>query len=523
MRHLEQKLKLNARLTRSRHGVYYFRYIVPIQLQNMIGRREIKRSLNTKDPKEAHSLAHLIALRLSTGIKDTNNLPILTLSKLSSKSDWESFMHRFNISTWVVRDQANKIVYEADPNKPGDSEALERVLVNMYGKNIRHTFVGQPIDHESINISQKFDEPLIADLLFGWKSRISTNVSTKTVDEYTSKFDVFNKYIGLDKSVSAITNQVIFNFVNDLKSGKATGKCLSINTVNKYIAAISSFLNCAKLQGAIPSEKALPTYGQKLKIKNKSDESSYEIFTDDEIKKIFNPENFANPKFLAATTFKPHMLWLPLIGIYTGARIEEICQLELTDIRSEQINGANIWVIDINDDDLKKLKTASSKRVVPLHSALIDLGLLKYIEDLKSNFPDEKLIFPYLSKNKYGKLSDGPSKWFGRYLTKIGISEKGKVFHSFRGTANNKLKQEGVTEEARCQMIGHVHDTINSSKYSEKFDVLWLFQNVTNKINFPINIEKLKNCHSYHSSSIRNLINKRNKMDQHQIAKVKNR
>lgn len=107
-------MKLNARLIRSRHGVYYFRYIVPIQLQNLIGRKEIKRSLHTKDHKVAHSLAHFIALRLSTGIKDANNLPILTLSKLSSKSDWDSFMHRFNIATWVVRDQANKIEYEAD-------------------------------------------------------------------------------------------------------------------------------------------------------------------------------------------------------------------------------------------------------------------------------------------------------------------------------------------------------------------------------------------------------------------------
>ncbi len=516
-------MKLNARLIRSRHGVYYFRYIVPIQLQNLIGRKEIKRSLHTKDHKVAHSLAHFIALRLSTGIKDANNLPILTLSKLSSKSDWDSFMHRFNIATWVVRDQANKIEYEADPNIPGDTEALERVLVNMYGKNIRHTLVEEPIDHEFINIPKKLNEPLIGDLLLGWMSRISADVSTKTVDEYKSKFDVFNKYIGFNKTVSNITNQVIFNFVNDLKNGKVTGKSLSVNSVNKYIAAINSFLNCAKLQGAIPNDKALPTYGQKLKIKNKSDESSYDIFTNDDIKKIFNPENFADPKLLAASTFKPHMLWVPLIGLYTGARIEEICQLDLSDIRSVDINGANIWVIDINDDDLKKLKTTSSKRVIPLHSALIDIGLHKYIEDLKTNFPNEKLLFPYLTPNKYGRFSDGPSKWFGRYLTKIGIVEKGKVFHSFRGTANNKLKQEGVTEEARCQVIGHVHDTINSSKYSEKFDALWLFQNVTNKISFPIDIGGLKYRDYLHLHSINNLISKRNSINKHNSSKGVNK
>jgi len=62
------------------------------------------------------------------------------------------------------------------------------------------------------------------------------------------------------------------------------------------------------------------------------------------------------------------MFWLPVLGLFTGCRIEELCQLHCSDV----IQYDGIWCLDINDEGEKRLKNKSSKRVVPLHQILVD-------------------------------------------------------------------------------------------------------------------------------------------------------
>lgn len=167
--------------------------------------------------------------------------------------------------------------------------------------------------------------------------------------------------------------------------------------------------------------------------------------------------------------------------MFSGARIEEVCQLAIDDVKCE--NG--IWLIDINENaDWKSLKTAAATRKVPLHPKLIETGLLDYVHDLKTGFPKEKRLFPYLIPNKFGNHSSASSKWFFRYLTAIGITDELKVFHSFRSTFNNMLKSAGVNEETRSEIVGHAHNSINSKHYSNNYDPKWLLDNVMLKLNF---------------------------------------
>jgi integrase len=53
--------------------------------------------------------------------------------------------------------------------------------------------------------------------------------------------------------------------------------------------------------------------------------------------------------------------WIPLLALFTGARMGELCQLQPTDIREED----GLWGIDINDDKGKSVKTSASVRWVP--------------------------------------------------------------------------------------------------------------------------------------------------------------
>ncbi len=83
-------------------------------------------------------------------------------------------------------------------------------------------------------------------------------------------------------------------------------------------------------------------------------------FSTEELTKIFNSYLYNNEK----TTFKlqHYNFWLPILGAFTGARLNEICSLKLSDITFDSENTC--YLISINDDDEKKVKTQCSIRTV---------------------------------------------------------------------------------------------------------------------------------------------------------------
>ena len=70
----------------------------------------------------------------------------------------------------------------------------------------------------------------------------------------------------------------------------------------------------------------------------KSNSIKRECFTDEELLKIFNPETYPN-KLKDKTRFL-----ISLWALYSGARLNEICQLRFEDIKQQD----GIWCFDIN-------------------------------------------------------------------------------------------------------------------------------------------------------------------------------
>lgn len=61
--------------------------------------------------------------------------------------------------------------------------------------------------------------------------------------------------------------------------------------------------------------------------------------------------------------------WIPLLSMFGGLRLNEACQLDVADIR--RIDGVDCFVITERSEGErtdKRLKTASSERVVPIHA-----------------------------------------------------------------------------------------------------------------------------------------------------------
>jgi len=165
---------------------------------------------------------------------------------------------------------------------------------------------------------------------------------------------------------------------------------------------------------------------------------------------------------------------VPLIGLYSGMRMNEICQLHVADIRQE--NG--VPVFDVNDDgDDKSLKTASSRRIVPIHREIIDRGFLDYVADNKQR------VFPDIPMGADKSYSSVFSKRFRRLLKVLCLKRDGLCFHSLRHNFIDGLRNAGVERAIAMAITGHQQgkDVHDSYGYGYNLPVL---QEAINKLCF---------------------------------------
>jgi len=137
---------------------------------------------------------------------------------------------------------------------------------------------------------------------------------------------------------------------------------------------------------------------------------------------------------------------LCLIALYSGLRIEEICQLRIEDVNEG---------FEINQG-----KTRNSIRVVPIHSML-----KATVEGLKLQSSDGYLIPNLKPAGRGEKRSHNISKQFGRTKSKLGFSIE-HDFHSLRRTFATAMENIGVPETTIEQLMGHAKQSLSLNIYS---------------------------------------------------------
>jgi integrase len=273
-----------------------------------------------------------------------------------------------------------------------------------------------------------------------------------------------------DMSISNITDKDIENFIREiqclpahygkmkvakkftLKQAIEWGKKdnsiqkISPSTLERYIQTFKSILQYAAMKEYIPKNPfdkiSLP------KFDNSDDEDNKRCsFSTFQLKTIFDSPVFSgaindgsgwNTK--GDKIFRNYKFFIPLISLYSGARLNEICQLYVEDIKN--IDGTDFF--SINDDGDKSVKKSTSRRNVPIHSELKKMGFMEYVEEMRNK--NSKYLFPELTTEKSGRRSNVFSKLFGRLLKTVDkqlIDEKDKFikskhcFHSFRHTCRD--------------------------------------------------------------------------------------
>ncbi|MFJ2678813.1 site-specific integrase [Pseudomonas sivasensis] len=232
----------------------------------------------------------------------------------------------------------------------------------------------------------------------------------------------------------------------------STYKTITAVTVNNRLRKLSAFLNWCKANGYITDN---PLVG--MKVMTGSAKEARLSFDQQDLCTLLNLDGLK-----AESRKHPWRYWIPLLGRFTGARLEELCQLHVDDFIQQQ----GIQCIRIDDSsEGQNLKNSSSRRVLPLHPTLIELGLLRHLESVRSTGTDR--LFPELEPVR-GKLGHAPSKWFGRYKTKRGITDPKKTFHSFRHTLIDDLRDAGVQDSLIKRIVGHEDSSVTFGIYGSR-------------------------------------------------------
>jgi integrase len=148
--------------------------------------------------------------------------------------------------------------------------------------------------------------------------------------------------------------------------------------------------------------------------------------------------------------------WVPLIALYSGMRLNEICQLYVEDIKTA--GGVDFFDVRTSLDDGtragdKRLKTKNAQRQVPIHPELRRFGFLEYVAEMKN--AGHPRLFPELQLCGSGTYSDNFQKFFSRFLRKIRGQNLADIsFHWFRHTFRDGLREAHVSTEIANRLCG---------------------------------------------------------------------
>lgn len=230
---------------------------------------------------------------------------------------------------------------------------------------------------------------------------------------------------------------------------------MSVTTANSYMSAFVSLLDYAVAEGLIEKN---PATGLRLASDGVKRKDKRLPFTVADLNAIFAAPLYSGCVDDGAGYNRPGpnrprrgRFWVPLVSLYSGMRLNEICQLTEDDISAE--DGTDIILIRSDEDGVKRVKTTAGHRFVPIHPELKRLGFLDHVAVIRAKQPPKARLFPDLTMASTGYISDNFSKWFANFLDKVEIKDARKNFHSFRHTFRDALREAEIPQD-RVRELG---------------------------------------------------------------------
>ncbi|WP_184092256.1 tyrosine-type recombinase/integrase, partial [Sphingomonas xinjiangensis] len=231
---------------------------------------------------------------------------------------------------------------------------------------------------------------------------------------------------------------------------------ISAANANTCLANLSSFLNWAVNEELLGRN---PMRGLRLPDDTAKKDKRFP-FSPEQLRAIFDAplyrgcldgeRGYAKPGYERPRNAR---FWVPLIGLHTGMRLNEICQLDVADVRL--VDGIRCLAITENSvagSTDKNLKTGASERLIPIHRNLIDCGLLAFVEKQRRN--GRTKLFEEIDPGTKGIRAVAFSKWFTQFLRSCGAYQARTCFHSFRHNFRDELRSARIEHDVAMALGG---------------------------------------------------------------------
>lgn len=384
-----------------------------------------------------------------------------------------------------------------------------------------HNFLIEPdidlaIQNEGLPYYEKKQEsPLLSETIKRHITFISArNYSGNTLKDIENTLNLMPETMG-DKRLSAITKDDCRNFRDIIqkmpahygKKYKAKGiglmavingddpdyERLSQRSQHKYWMWTNSFFAWCVDEGYL-SENPMG----KIKVQaSKASIEDRDPFSDEELKAFFQSPQYTGHKSDSRRAdrgneiIKDGKYWIPLVGLFSGMRLGEILQLQLSDIAYD----GEIPYFNVNDEgDDKSLKTEQSRRIVPVHPELMKLGFIDMVEKKRKKKLTSPRLFDDTKVSATHGVSHEFSKYFSRYMKNIGLKRKRLVFHSFRHNFVQGMRDARIDQDRMDALDGRITGFKEGSNtrrnYGRAFTAKDLYPDIC-KISYGVDLSHL--------------------------------
>lgn len=472
------------------HGVYYFRMAIPASLRPHFGKREFKHSLRTKNKDEAEFLVldHIKEARrlLRRAREQADPVPAChppspvspaRAARLRALEDYDreqaelaDLMDAERCRLEMERKEREPLVSALeqrlrDPNadlSPAELAARDlvadlRLEAETAGEQLAIARMAryEPVTADGLASHENKTDTSPADMLTPgiferWKAEGVKR--PKTIEMFAKTAAWFQARIG-DVAVQDITKGHVIAFKD-----KLIAEGHSIANINVRLSHISALLGWAARNDIVPINVAKNTQIPNPQAK-KNRRKPFDLA---DLNAIFDgPVHSKGERPVQGKGEAAY--WLPVLALYTGARVRELAQLRRGDVQEKQYPDADAklrtgWFLAITEDTdeaglANAIKNDASERLVPVHPKLIELGFIDYVQALENQ---RGRIFPSLPEDKFGNPAAKWGEWFSRYLRgTCGVTDKRKTFHSFRHAFKDNARNSGIDSDMQRQLMGH--------------------------------------------------------------------
>ena len=475
-------------------GVYWLRRGVPEDLRALVGKREEKRSLQTRDPVEAkrrhaEALAE-IELRwanLRAGPKALTEIEAHHMSATVHDRWLQHHQDNSSDQTSWRTDLADRLFVPAealsmDDFRSGkfltnfDADAFEVLKMEKWCQGVADerlaaqglvvddksrrklaVAVGAAVQRASLSLARLAKgEVLGSAILFPTHSKPETPADTrplafkflvdcwsterrpvaKTIYEWSRVVRQLEEYLG-HSDARRLTGEDLVGWKGSMVAAGLRSKTIQ----DAKLAPLRAILQWGVNNKHLASN---PADGISLDVRSKQGEKK-RSFTDEEAKIVLRA---------ALSEKDPFRHWVPWLGAYSGARVSEFCQLRAEDI----IKIDTVWCMKF-DPEAGSLKTSGSERIIPLHPALIDRDFLKFVATIKSG-----PLFAALSPDKFGKRGGNGTKMIGRFVRQLGLKDvRLSPSHSWRHRIKTLGRKHGLAQDILNAITGHATKSVADS------------------------------------------------------------